>query len=189
MLPARRLNVSLGQDTRYVFLGTDTAPVSDPTRWIRTKTRKGDTLATLAAYYKTTAKIICQKNGIAFGNDPINMWVASIGGTCQNKVAGQPVVKGCSSGGWATFNDNTEILLPDIPRAGVNPPPGVPAPPAPPKVPSITVPTPGLSTMTMVGIFAAGTLGIVLWHKVRTRKAKEAANKKKPSPSPVALAA
>lgn len=184
-MPARRMNVgTLGQDTRYVFLGDGTSPPPpDPNQWVKTKTRKGDTLASLATYYNKPAKEIVQKNGAPFTNDGINQWVSSIGGQCLAKVAGQPIVKGCSSSGWAVFTDNTEIMLPNIPRAGVNPAPGLPGSVTPPLVMGKTDSGMG----TMLGILAAGTLGIILWHKVKTRRAGE--KKKKSSPASVSLPA
>lgn len=180
MLPARRMNVgTLGQDTRYVFLGDGTTPPPpDSSQWVKTKTRNGDTLTSLSAYYSKTAKEIIQKNGVAFTNDGINQWVASIGGKCLPKVAGQPTIKGCASSGWAVFTDSTEILLPNIPRQGVNPSPGT-------KLPVVVGKTEADSTMMMLGILGIGTLAIVVVSKLKNKKSSE----KKTSPAAIKLPA
>lgn len=59
---------------------------------------------------------------IIMEND-INEWVYSRGGSCLQFVPGSTTqgrkLAGCVEGGFAVFNDNTEILLPNKPRAGV----------------------------------------------------------------------
>lgn len=95
---------------------------------------------------------------IVLEND-INEWVHSRGGSCLpfkpgSTTAGRKLA-GCVEGGYAVFNDTTEIMLPNKPRAGV------PARPAKPDegAPGTKMPV-RFSRGTPWWVWALGALGL-----------------------------
>lgn len=131
--------------------------------WVARRTRKGDTLAKLAAAYQVPARDIVEANGIPYQNDHINQWVKNIGGTCMPYKEGQPKVVGCADGGWAVFTDSTTINLPNRKRIDV---PDIPTGPPAPAGPIMSQVPSGGTPWLLVGALAIGAGALYL----RSRK-------------------
>jgi hypothetical protein len=137
----------------YDYAHQGLGAVTSSVPFVSTPTAERDGFASLFEAYKSAfppgtslvdfTKAIVAANGIPYRTSSIEPWIFGMSGKRfpYNAKDNPGMYGGPKNVGWAHFAAGNKIMLPDIPRPGVNPPPAaIPSPAAIPPPPSPSAP-------------------------------------------------